>query len=346
MRNRIYSVGLGIIVAAAGCDTAARAPRVAVPEQATMDSPTRMADKPLPPPTRDDLPPPPFDDVAIVSQEAPETPEFLKAYAAVGRPRICVFVNRTLQGEVVPVNPNDPLVSVEHTKTSTTGVTVDRTNTQSRDGYYQHDQNTQTDRFQSTGPGQYKETSAVYLKPGQYDEVAAKSLDYEAIENILTDFLGGDGQVTIMSPTLVRQKLTAEQIKDLESGQPQVASQIVQQLGADILVQVQAHPTQQSRDGLQVRLVCEAMNIKGGQSLGRAVVDIKPPLEKTQINKFTRFCARKLMHDMTLTWSAPPPAPASMLPASPMEKPIEKPIEKPTMPGNNPPATQPGMPER
>ncbi len=333
MKKTLPSVSLGLIVLA-GCGGSTPPPaRVDVPERATVAEAPRY-NKPMPAPSRDDLPPPPFDDVPLVNQQAPETPAYVQAYNAVGRPRIVVFVNRTLQGETIPVNPNDPLVSVEHRQSSNAPVTVEHTDNRNSDSYYEHRDQQIGDKFESKGPAEYKESTAIYLRPGQYDEVAAKSLDYDAVENILMDFLGGDGQVTLISPTLVRQKLTDQQIKDLESGRPQVASEIVQQLGADILIQVAAHPTRQSSQGLQVRLVCEAMNIKGGQSLARAVVDVPPPLEKTQINKFTRFCARKMMHDMTATWGAPPPVPTSAAPAAPAEKPMP-PVE-PTTPVTKP----------
>ncbi len=330
MHKTISSLVLSAAVLAtlSGCGADAPPPkRVSVPDQPEMQAP--RVSKPMPAPTRDDLPPPPFDDVAIVSQQAPETPEFVKAYNAVGRPRVCVFVNRTLQGEILPVNPNDPLAKVENTRTSNAGVTVEKKDTQTSDSVWRSETREQTDRFESKGPATYKESTAIYLKPGQYDEVAAKSLDYEAVENILTDFLSGDGQVTIISPTLARQKLTDQQEKDLESGMLVVNSELVKQLGADILVQVTAHPTRQTQRGLEVRLVGEAMNLQGGQSIGRVVVDVPPPLEKTQINKYTRFCARKLMRDMTMTWSAPPPTAASVPQAQPTEKPAS-PIEKPT----------------
>src|SRR5206468_12416050 len=84
-------------------------------------------------------------------------------------------------------------------------------------------------------------------------------------------------------------------------------SEIAQQLDADVLVQVQAHPTQQNREGLMVRMIAEAFNTHGGQSIGRAFVDVPLPLEKPSINRFTRFLARKLMDDMTGAWLSPAP---------------------------------------
>ena len=117
-----------------------------------------------------------------------------------------------------------------------------------------------------------------YERPGQYDELQAQSLDYEAVENILTDWLAANGQVTVVSPTLARARLTKEQIESLERGEKFALSDISQRLDADVFVQVQVHPTKQSQYGSEFRLVGEAINVRGGQSLGRAVVDVPPPL--------------------------------------------------------------------
>lgn len=47
--------------------------------------------------------------------------------------------------------------------------------------------------------------------------------------------------------------------------------------------------------------------MRDGQSLARGSVDIMTPLDKIQVNNFTRFTARKLMDGMTQTWTQPPP---------------------------------------
>src|SRR5207237_624630 len=110
-----------------------------------------------------------------------------------------------------------------------------------------------------------------YLKPGQYDEVQARGLDYEAIENILTDWLSADGQVTIVSPSVARKRLTDQEMREVQQGDRRGLDEAANQLGVDILVRVQAHPTKQTEKGLEVRIVAEALNTKGGESLSRAV---------------------------------------------------------------------------
>lgn len=313
MRRRLALLGIGLITATlAGCAKNNPPPRIPVPGPNNRDVLLEHDPvKPLP----DSVYRGPdaavgFDDVPLVNQRPPEQRAFIDAYNHVGRPRIAVFVNRTLQGEIVPVNDDAPVASVQHTRRATTGVSVENRDTYTSESYRRTVDAQRVDRFETKGPGELHESTELYLRPGQYDEVQAKALDYVAVENILTDWLASNGQVTIISPTMVRQKLTPEQIKDLESGHPQVLSEIAQQLGTDVLVQAQARPTRQTLQGLQVRLIAEAMNIKGGDSIARAVVDIAPPLDKPQINTYTRYVARKLMDDMIGAWSNPAPGPS------------------------------------
>jgi hypothetical protein len=275
--------------------------------------------KPLPPPpdyTSANIAPG-YDDVPLVNQRPPEEPRFVDAYTKVGRPRILVFVNRDLAGQTLPVNPNEPLVSVENTRQSTTGIKTTDTGggySSSPYDYYSHSYD-YNHSFQSTGPGKYQERTDVYLNPGQYDEAAAKSIDYEMIENIMTDWLSASGQVTIISPLAARQRLTDQEVTELQNGRPQMLGEIAQKLQADILVQITAHPSVQTSQGLGIRLIAQALNTKAGQQIAQATVDIPPPLEKTTLNRYTRFVARKLMDGMSNSWEAmasqPPPPPST-----------------------------------
>jgi hypothetical protein len=276
--------GLALGFAQLGCrDNSPPPPRMPVP--AAKAQPTTLSrdqSKPMPAPANvesaaPEYIPPGYDDVPLVNQRPPEEEPFVRAYKEVGRPRITVFVNRTLEGDLIPVNANVPVAGV--------------------------------------GTSDHKDAVAIYLRPGEYDEASARSIDYQAIESILTDWLGASGQVAIVSPTMARDVLTDQQVKDLQSGRPQVLREIAKQLDADVLVQVQARPTKQTENGLGVRVIAEAMNTRGGESLGRAVVDIPPPLEKTTLNRYTRFMARKLMDEMINAWlNNPPPRNAAQAP--------------------------------
>jgi hypothetical protein len=200
---------------------------------------------------------PPYADQPLITQHPPEEGAYVQAYQRVGRPRITVWVNRTLEGQLVSATP---------------------------------------------APAEIHEE--------KFDSLAASAIDYDAVEAILTDWLAANGQVTIISPLMARQRLTDEQVKDLQKGQQRVLGEMASQLNADVLVQVQMRPTKQTPAGLEGRLVAEAINTRGGQSIGRAVVDVPPPLEKAKINEYTRFVARKLMDDMTGAWMGMPIAPS------------------------------------
>ena len=303
----------GLLTGAAGCvDRTPPPPDAPVPLGEGEGRRPYERVKPMPGPEDEEfgaeMPPPPFNDVPLVVQETPEQRVFVEAYQAVGRPRIVVFVNRTLQGELLPVNDAEPLVSVERNRTSRGDVSVESRNRRYSDDFRSRDDRDTTERFESRGgPGEYRDRTDVYLRPGQYDEALARSVDYEAIENVLTDWLAAGGQTEIVSPAAVRRELTADALKDLERGERRSMTELVRTLDADVLVQVTARPTRQTRRGLEVRLVAEAINAEGGQSIGRAVVDIPPPLDKPRINKFTRFLARKLMDGMIGTWESSPP---------------------------------------
>lgn len=239
MRRSTYLIGLCLVMGMGplGCqsDVAPGVARVPGPDERRMTGAAQTA-KPLPPQEQGDLPPPPFDDVPLVSQEAPETSRFLDAYEKVGHPRILVWVSR--------------------------------------------------------GPREY------------YDEAAARGIDYAAMENILTDWLSAGGRVAVIAPEAARQVLSAQQVQDLNDTRPANTQEVGDKLRADVLVLIRAEPTRQAGGAPAVRIVADASNIKGAESIGRAVVDVPPPLDKPQINKYTRFVARKLMSDMTGSWTS------------------------------------------
>jgi hypothetical protein len=221
--------------------------------------------KPLPDQSAENAPQPSYGDPPIVEQPPPEQAWFVNTYNQVGRPRLAVFVNRTLQG--------DPIA--------------------------------------------YQAGGAVYLQPGQYDEADLAALDYSEIESLLADWFAARGQVTLVSPDFIRGKLTQSQIKDLQSGRTQALSDLSQATGADVLIQVQAHPAR--REGqLVILLIGEAVNIRDSESIAHASLDMPAPISRIELNNYTRFLTRKLMQGMVNTWTgaAPPNPSATPAPAT------------------------------
>jgi hypothetical protein len=136
---------------------------------------------------------------------------------------------------------------------------------------------------------------------GRRDDLAVDEIDYESMQNILTDWFAADGRVDLLSPA------ENQRLSDARAGAPQ-ATRADAGRGADVVVRVRAQQTRQTRQEAAVRLVGEAVNADDGRSIGRAVVDIPPPLDKPQLNKYTRWLGRRLMDQMAATWRAMGPA--------------------------------------
>lgn len=299
-----------IIVAAGsalvGCSTPPPPPRVPVPR--SPDEASVKTYEPLRPlrgeTASEAIPPPAFEDVPLITQGTPEEPAFVDAYAKVGRPRLVVFVNRTVEGQIIPVNDRTVL-SGEERRLETRG-NVDIQSSRSTDVYGRGRDRTieSTGSLKSDGPSSVTDTFEKYLVPGEYDETQAKSIDYQAIELALADTLAANGKVTLVSPMMARQRLSDEEVKELQDGRPQVLREIAEKLDADVLIQVQAKPTKQTSNGLGIRVLVEAINTRGGESVARSYVDIDPPLDKPTINRYTRFLARKVMYNLSGSWNA------------------------------------------
>ncbi len=279
-RRALTAAAAAALLAGVGCHhrrPVARRDEGPPPVQVVTTSTPYTPSKPLPPQDAYAGLPPAYADPAIVRQQPPEEPRYVQAYNNIGRPKVIVFVNRTITGELVPVNPN---------------VTV------------------------RSGLTPYDDRATTYLRAGQYDEAQAKSIDYETIEILLTEDLSADGKVTLIAPTSARQRLSNEEVSEVQAGRPQMLGELATKLNADVLVQVTARPSQQTDAGLGIRLVAQALNTHGGQAIAFASVDVPPPLTTGRLNEYVRFVSRKLMDGMSGSWEAMAvPAPITATPA-------------------------------
>src|SRR5690606_10004312 len=164
----------------------------------------------------------------ILDAPPPEAGPFVQADNAVGRPRIVVFVNRTLAGAVMPTT-EERILSGRRRVTETDGA-ADVRRSQRSDSYEESGghyrglygaRHTQGEEACSTtGPTRFEERVETYLPPGEYDEIWARRVDYSALENALADAMGVRGEVTIITQQLVRQPLTDEEVAALQAGRP------------------------------------------------------------------------------------------------------------------------------
>ena len=323
MHHRAYRrplAALLVIVAAGliGCRSSRPLDPTPVPRAGEGVGPRQQSDptKPLPP-SAARQPGYPNGDAPLDVAPPPEAGPFVNAYQAVGRPKIVVFVNRTLEGAVVPTT-QERVLSGRRRVIESNGP-VDATRTQSRESYDDNGNiygarsrstyGNAEERFSTSGPARFEDRTETYLAPGQYDEIAANRVDYAGLENALADALGVRGEVTILSPSVVRGRLSADEVQALQQGRPAVLGDLRERLGADVLVQVQAHPTAQTDRGLVLAIVAEAMNTQGGESIGRANATFDGPMSAARLKAVSRHLSRYLMDDMTGAWLSPvPPA--------------------------------------
>ena len=107
------------------------------------------------------------------------------------------------------------------------------------------------------------------FRNGAEDELASRSIDYAAMEAVLEEWFSCEGQVTLISPDAAAQRLTEQQMKDLQSGDPNIAKQVAEKIAADVIVQVQVEPIRQAGQ-TSARMVAKAVNVRGGQSIARS----------------------------------------------------------------------------
>jgi hypothetical protein len=251
-------------------------------------------------------PPPAYDDPPLVDQQLPEEAWFVGTYNKVGRPRIAVFVNRSLDGNLIG-DSGQPIITTSTVQSSNAAVDVQHSDSSGYADWYSYNHAHDSDQFKTTGPAQYNQSTTVYLHPGQYDDASLASLDYSEMESLLSDWIQCDGQVTLISPGFIRSKLTDQQVQDLQNGKGAALDDLSKDTGADVLIQVQAHPVRRN-DQVVVLLVAEAINIRGGEQLAHGSVEMPTPVDRYALNNYTRFLARKIIHEMTNTWSVPAPA--------------------------------------
>jgi hypothetical protein len=278
-----------LMLITAGCQQSAPPPpRVSVPPVGQGAVVLPPEPRPLPADAFDlaGEPGPTMEAPQIYRQQLRQEPAYVTAHGAVGNPRLAVYVNRSFDGRVIPAE----LPRWRQGTTYTADVTLTRRGARI-DGT----------RFEPIDPADRRPEAGVH--DPRRDELGNRALDFAAVETILTDLLSAGNKVPLMSPSATRSRLSPAALQRLESGEATALGEVAERLGADVLIHVAARPSQQNFDGPSVRLVAEAIDTATGLSVGRAVVDVPPPLDKQMINRYAGYVAAKLMDDLTTAWT-------------------------------------------
>ncbi len=291
-RAIVCTIAGGMLALLGACEDKPVGPTPAnVPVQGPPPTAVYPADVPKPMPAQDTEPPPPaYDDPPLVDQQLPEEAWFLGTYNKVGRPRIAVFVNRSLDGNLIG-DTGEPIITTNTEQGSSGSVNVQHSSDSGYYGYWSSSHSQQSDQFSTTGPAEYHQSTTVYLHPGQYDDASLAALDYQEMESLLSDWISCDGQVTLVSPGFIRSHMSDQDVQALQDGKSSGLDALSKNTNADVLIQVQAHPAQ--RQGVVVLLVAEAINVRGGESLAHASVEMPTPVDRYALNNYTRFLREK-----------------------------------------------------
>lgn len=262
--------------------------------------------------------------------QAPQAPQlqlgdleiaYVNAYTQRRMPRMMVFVNRTIDGNILPKDGLEELIRIEERQSATGGVKVasDKSETGTANsaaanagygGAGSSASSTVTQKndkssFESGGPAEYTKTSSIKVAPNKLDEIGATRDDYDMIELSMVDYMDANGKVYVKDSEAARAKLDREKILRIENSDPAAIRLLNTELQTDILIQIKATPTKQSQWGDKaVRLNAKATSVTDGRYLGAAFVDMPLPMTKTNINVFTRYLAGKMMEQMTTKWAS------------------------------------------
>ena len=128
------------------------------------------------------------------------------------------------------------------------------------------------------------------------------SEDFDAIEISMIEYLNANGQVDIQDPSMAQKVLARESFLRLQNGDAKVLPLLKHQLKTDVLVEIQAAPTQQASFGNGVRLLAQAVSTTDARVLAATYVDMPLPASKTNINMYTGYLADKVMQKLAAIW--------------------------------------------
>lgn len=148
--------------------------------------------------------------------------------------------------------------------------------------------------------------------------------DYDTLERVVREALGAEGQVAVVSPSMVR-TLNEQQLRDIHAGKQQAMADAGSVLHADVLVTVRVTPPPAERADADTQITATARNTRDAQSIATAAASIGAPPQRRQIDYTGRLLAERVVDELTSAWenlarTAPPgaatqPAPPATGPA-------------------------------
>jgi hypothetical protein len=132
---------------------------------------------------------------------------------------------------------------------------------------------------------------------GDHPERALVPGDYDLLERIIRDVISGGGQVAVVPANFVRDRLSASQVADLQSGESKSLKEIGAVLRADVLVEVKIGAA-----GDQTQLTATAKNTRDAQPIASAAATIPSLSPRRQIDFAGRLLGERTVDALADTW--------------------------------------------
>jgi hypothetical protein len=156
--------------------------------------------------------------------------------------------------------------------------------------------------------------------------------DYDTLERVVRETLAAGGQVAVVPPGAVRERVSEPELRDVAAGRPTAMANAGNALHADVVVLVRMAPISNERE--ETQLTATARNMRDAQQIATAAATVGAPPQRRQIDFTGRLLAERLVDELAAAWGdlarQPPPVPAAPPPAIPPATPATTQTTRPS----------------
>lgn len=122
--------------------------------------------------------------------------------------------------------------------------------------------------------------------------------DYELLERVVHESLAAGGQVALVPASMAYERISPQQLRDLQAGQLSALAQIGSMLRADVLVEIKSVAAPND----QTQLTATARNTRDGQQIATAASAIPTASPRRQIDFAGRLLGERMVDSLADAW--------------------------------------------
>jgi hypothetical protein len=121
--------------------------------------------------------------------------------------------------------------------------------------------------------------------------------DYDLIQRLVRECVAGGGQVAVVPPNIVHDRLSTRQLDDLQAGRTTALANIGTTLRADVLIEVKT-----AAAGDQTQFTANARNTRDGAQIATASATIPSAAPRRQVDFAGRLLGERMVDALADTW--------------------------------------------